>query len=319
MSARVLVTGASGFVGRAVLQPLRARGFEVHGTARGGSPPEAAGCAWHRADLLDLRQRRALLDEVGPSHILHLAWYAVPGRYWTAPENTLWLEASLDLIALSHGMRVVMAGTCAEYDWSWNGIFRESDPCRPSTPYGQAKLAVRKALAAARGDSAWGIIFFPFGPHEAATRLVPSVASALLKGEMARCTHGAQVRDFLFVEDLGDAFAALLSSPLQGALNLASGVGRSIRSLVERLRAKLGGEIDFGALPSPSGDPPRLVADVRRLHEELGWSPPIGIEAGLDRTIAWCRCKDVTSSQSLASEQTAPSGVSPADRSRSLD
>ena len=118
MNGRVLVTGASGFVGRSVLRPLRSRGFKVHGTARGGPPAEAEGCIWHRADLLDLQQRRALLRDVAPSHLLHLAWYAVPGRYWTAPENSLWLDASLDLIGLSHGMRVVMAGTCAEYDWS---------------------------------------------------------------------------------------------------------------------------------------------------------------------------------------------------------
>ena len=131
---RVLVTGASGFVGRTVLQPLRARGFEVHGTARGGPPPEAVGCTWHLADLLDPRRRRALLDEVAPTHLLHLAWYAVPGRYWTAPENSLWLEASVDLIEISHGIRVVMAGSCAEYDWSREGIVRETDPCRPATP-----------------------------------------------------------------------------------------------------------------------------------------------------------------------------------------
>lgn len=289
MSARVLVTGASGFVGRSLLKPLRARGFEVHGAARGAAPPEAEGCVWHRVDLLDLRQRRGLLETVAPSHLLHLAWYAVPGRYWTAPENALWLEASLDLIEASSGMRVVMAGSCAEYDWSLNGVFRESDPCRPLTPYGQAKLELQKALAASKRDSAWGRIFFPFGPHEAPTRLVPSVVRALLKGEAARCTHGAQVRDFLYVEDLGDGFAALLDSSLQGPVNLASGEGRSIRSLVEALQARLGGAAQFGALLASPGEPSTLVADVARLREELGWSPRIGLEAGLDRSIAWWR------------------------------
>src|SRR5262245_31376398 len=289
MSARVLVTGASGFIGRSVLQPLRARGFEVHGTARGGPPPQAEGCVWHRADLLDTRQRRALLGQVAPSHLLHMAWYTVPGRYWSASENTLWLEASLDLIAASHGMRVVMAGTCAEYDWSREGIFRETDPCQPVTSYGKAKLALRTALAESGRDSAWGIIFFPFGPNEAPTRLVPSVVQALLDGELAHCTHGAQVRDFLYVGDLGHVFAALLDSPLQGAVNLASGEGRSIRSLVEALQRRLGGTVHYGALPAPEGEPARLVADVSRLRDELGWAPQIGLEAGLDCSVSWWR------------------------------
>jgi nucleoside-diphosphate-sugar epimerase len=182
-----------------------------------------------------------------------------------------------------------MAGTCAEYDWSRNGIFRESDACWPSTPYGEAKHALREALAASRRDSAWGIIFFPFGPHEPFTRLVPSVVRALLDGEPARCTHGDQVRDFLYVEDLGHGFATLLDSSVQGAVNLASGEGRSIRSLVEALRARLGGSVDYGALPTPAGDPASVVADVSRLRDELGWFPRIGVDVGLDRSVSWLR------------------------------
>jgi nucleoside-diphosphate-sugar epimerase len=183
-----------------------------------------------------------------------------------------------------------MAGTCAEYDWSREGIFKETDPCRPSTPYGQAKLAVRTSLARSKGDSAWGIIFFPFGINEYPTRLVPSVVRAFLDGKPARCTHGNQIRDFLYVEDLGHGFSALLDSSLQGEVNLASGEGRSIRSVVEALQTRLRGTVEYGALPQQAGEPARLVADTSRLRNELNWSPQIGFEAGLDRTVSWCRC-----------------------------
>jgi len=111
----------------------------------------------------------------------------------------------------------------AKVDQKYAGVDNERDPCLPSTPYGRAKLELSRALAASHRDSAWGRIFFPFGPHEAPTRLVPSVIRALLKREAADCTHGAQVRDVLYVEDLGHAFATLLDSSLRGPVNVASG------------------------------------------------------------------------------------------------
>ena len=292
MTGRVLVTGASGFIGRSVLEPLRARGFEVHAASHGEPPVGADGCTWHQSDLLEVGSRRRLLEAVAPTHLLHLAWYAVPGSFWTAPENFLWLEASLDLIAASREMRVVMAGSCAEYDWSRGGLCRENDICRPATPYGQAKLALQQALFQSGHDAAWGRIFFPFGPHEPPSRLVPSVVRALLKGQPARCSHGAQVRDFLYVEDLGDAFATLLDSRLQGPVNMASGEERSIRSLVEAIQSRLGGVVRFGDLAAPDGEPARLAADATRLRKELGWKPRVGLEAGLDRSVAWWQLEE---------------------------
>lgn len=293
---RVLVTGAGGFVGRQALEPLRARGFEVHAVGRPQPGAEAAGCNWHMADLLDPVQVQQLMEQVAPSHLLHFAWYAVPGRYWTSEENAHWVRASLDLLTsfrAQGGHRVVMAGTCAEYDWTCAGVVTEQSPCVPATLYGRCKHELQEQLAAFSSthglSSAWGRIFFPFGPHERPERLVPSVIQSLLRGEDARCTHGKQVRDFLLVEDLGDAFAALLESGLEGPVNMGSGAGLSVQDFVLRIGRLLGAEerLRFGALAAPLGDPPLLVADVTRLREELHWQPAHSLEQGLERTIAW--------------------------------
>ncbi|MFY9293943.1 MAG: NAD(P)-dependent oxidoreductase [Methylorubrum rhodinum] len=127
---RVLVTGGAGFVGRPAVAALVARGFEVH--ALGRRAPEGAH-AFHSADLLDAGSRRAAVRAAGASHLLHLAWVTEPGRYWEAPENLDWTAASLDLVRAFHeagGERAVVAGTCAEYDWT--GIEPLAGPSPPS-------------------------------------------------------------------------------------------------------------------------------------------------------------------------------------------
>jgi len=105
--------------------------------------------------------------------------------------------------------------------------------------------------------------------------LVPSVIASLLRGEAARCTHGDQIRDFLHVTDVADAFVALLDSPVEGAVNIASGNPVALRQIVLAAADCLGARerVQFDA-PSPSdNEPPLLVADWRRLANELGWRP----------------------------------------------
>ena len=129
---RVLVTGGAGFVGRPAVAALIARGFEVHAVGR--RAPAGAHVV-HPADLLDGEARRAAVRAAGASHLLHLAWVTQPGRYWQAPENLDWTAASLDLVRAfreAGGGRAVVAGTCAEYDWT--GIAPVAGPGIPSPP-----------------------------------------------------------------------------------------------------------------------------------------------------------------------------------------
>jgi nucleoside-diphosphate-sugar epimerase len=287
---RVLVTGAGGFIGRHTLGPLRERGFEVHAVGR------AQGI-----DLLKPGSAVAAVAAARPTHLLHLAWYAEHGRFWTASENLDWVGASLELLrafAEAGGRRAVIAGTCAEYAWDPGGRCTERrTPLRPVTMYGAAKHGlheVASAYAAQAGTSlAWGRVFFCFGPYEPPDRLVPSVARALLAGHEAAVTHGTQVRDFLAVEELGDAFAALLGSEVDGPVNVASGEPIALRDLIALVahatrRPEL---VRFGALEPRPGEPRELVADVARLREEVGWCPRESLAAGVERAVAWWRAR----------------------------
>lgn len=293
---RVLVTGASGFLGRPCLEALRARGVELH--ALSSKAREEAGVRWHHGDLLDAGVAQDLMQRVRPSHLLHLAWYVVPGRFWQAEENLAWLQASLGLaraFAQAGGRRMVGAGTCAEYAWQGELCVEGQSLLAPQSLYGAAKLALGQtwqAYATSQGLScAWGRLFFLHGPGEAPGRLVPSVLQALGQGQPAACTHGQQVRDFLSVQEAAEALVALLCSEVQGPVNVASGQPLPLAKLLGEL-GRLAGHpegIQLGAIAAPAQEPNFLVADVRRLHQEVGWQPRLSWQEALAHTVAWHR------------------------------
>jgi nucleoside-diphosphate-sugar epimerase len=294
----VLVTGASGFVGLPVLAQLVRDGREVHALSTLRSPPEAPGVRWHRVDLGDSGAVGALVGDVAPEMLVHLAWHVQHGSFWNAPENVLWVERSLSLaraFARAGGRRAVMLGTCAEYAWSATPApLREADsPLVPGTLYGVAKDALRRvvcAFAEQQGfELAWGRLFYLYGPREAPGRLVPSVIGKLLAGEVVDTTSGRQRLDFLHVQDVAGALVALLDSGVVGAVNIASGQAVAVAEVVEELASLIGRPdlIRLGALPDRPGDPPLLVADIGRLRDEIGFRPRWKMPDGLADAVHW--------------------------------
>jgi nucleoside-diphosphate-sugar epimerase len=294
---RVLVTGATGFIGRNALVPLLKRGYEVHATYT-KRPLDIEDVLWHRCDLLDASAVRAAVNQTRPSHLLHFAWSVEHGKYWTSPLNVEWLAASLQLIRVfqeSGGERFVGAGTCAEYEWGSPRCVEGESPLRPATLYGVSKNALREVAESfaqtKKFGFAWGRIFLTFGPHEDGARLVASVARALVRGETAECSPGNHQRDFLHVQDVAEAFVALADSDVRGSFNIGSGEPVRVRDVALMLASAAGRDdlLRLGALPERAGDPAVLVADVRRLREELGWKPRFSLRQALDDTISWWR------------------------------
>jgi nucleoside-diphosphate-sugar epimerase len=293
---RVLLTGATGFIGSHVIDPLLARDHEIHAIARRPGPPRD-GVVWYEADLLEpLAAERVVLESRADS-LLHLGWYAVPGSFWTAPENERWIDASLRLLRAfgeGGGRRAVMAGTCAEYRWGARTL-SEHTAIDPATLYGACKHATHVAARAIADQLnvglAWGRIFFLYGPGEPDGRLVSSVVRALLAAERVPTTQGDQRRDFMHVRDVAGAFAALVDGEATGAVNIASGEGVAIRQILELIEEATGlhDRVQYGALPLRPGEPDAVVGDNRRLREEFGFHPRIELKPGIAETVAWWR------------------------------
>ena len=296
---RVIVTGATGFIGRHALAPLADRGFEVHAVSTRPRADHAARVTWQQADLLHPADVARLMDAVRPTHLLHFAWFAVPGQFWTSPENLGWVQASIELVRAfdaAGGGRVVAAGSCAEYGACGTDCDERHTVLAPATLYGGCKHAfhvVLERFAEGRFSAAWGRIFHLYGPGEHPDRLVPSVVRALLDGRPALCTAGTQIRDFLHVADVAAAFVHLLDGSVCGPVNVASGDRVSVADVVTGIGRLLDREslIELGARPTPAHDPPRLTADICRLRDEVGWLPSISLDRGLSQTIDWWRAR----------------------------
>jgi nucleoside-diphosphate-sugar epimerase len=291
---RVLVTGASGFLGARVVAALAGAGDEVIGLRRPHSDRVGSPVALIDCDLGDAPRLTSVLREVRPEAIVHLAWFTRHGAYWSAPENLDCVASGLQLIrlAVAHGcQRFVGAGTCAEYDWSHERLIERVTPCAPRTLYGAAKLAmclVAERFAQTAGLSfAWARYGFLFGPDEAAGRLVTGAIRALSAGEPFASTAGTQIRDFVSADEAAAATAALVHSEVTGPVNIGSGEPVSVRQLLE-LVAQLTGSAarpQFGALEMRADDPPALILDLARLTGEVGWRPRLGLRAQLAATV----------------------------------
>ena len=294
--SRVLVTGATGFVGRPTVIALVRAGHEVHAVGRRAPDRRSADVRWHEADLLaDGSGAARLLADSGAEVLVHLAWYTEHARFWTAPENLDWVRATLLLLRefarTDCGRRVVMAGTCAEYQWN-RAVYTEHDLCAPRTLYGAAKHGlhlIAESFAALEGISfAWARLFFLYGPGEPPGRFVPCIARQLLGRQPARMTTGAQVRDFLHVTDAGSALGALATSELEGAVNIASGAGVSLFDLAQLIAQHTGGleHLQVGVIASRPDEPPSLIANVTRLRQAVGWQPAIPLGEGIADSVA---------------------------------
>lgn len=293
---RLLVFGASGFIGTHVLQLFKeASGVEVHAVStKKGREGNAAN--WHWANIFDRESIQAVLHAAKPTHLLHLAWCTEHGAYWDSEDNYRWLKASNalfeDFLDVG-GKRIVCSGTSAEYSANENSCDEHQSQCRPATLYGRSKLQLSQELArlAARGGitHSWARIFNPFGPGEDRRRLVSSTINSLLRGENARCTTGEQVRDFLYVKDVASAIGHLLMGTISGPVNVCSGRPLAVKEMVRIIAEEMGmGEaVELGAIPNRSAEVPFVVGSNARLTRECGWREKYGTRAGVSETIEW--------------------------------
>lgn len=299
---KVLLTGATGFVGAALAKALLDRGHTVRAAYLPGDDLTRIRAI---ADRLERRplDLRALSEAdwdgltAGCESCIHAAWYTTPGRYLVSDENLACVEMTLSLLralARNGTRRLLGLGTCAEYDLEQaDAPLPETAPIRPTTLYAASKVAVyevaREYARLHEMSFAWCRLFYLYGVGESPRRLVPDVIQGLLRGEPVPVTHGRQFRDYLYIEDAAQALVTILESDLAGPVNVGSGKSETVRTLIETIGAQLGRaeKIQWGAREENRLDPAHVCADVSKLTEATDWRPTTGLADGLEKTIAW--------------------------------
>ncbi|MEN9843786.1 MAG: hypothetical protein RLZZ612_1615 [Pseudomonadota bacterium] len=287
---KLMLTGASGFIGQHVVRVLQNYGIDLIVVGR---TPVSSQIPFVKADLLAISDFSILLDQIRPTHLLHLAWCTEHGKYWTSALNLRWLDATIRLVeafCAAEGQKVVIAGTCAEYDWRYGYCHEDHTPINPGTLYGCAKDATRRMVAALCNQHqipcVWGRVFFSFGDGEPESRLIPSLVN-VFKHQIKPFAINTEVyRDFLHVSDAAEAFMTLLTNPTNGIYNICSGEPKRLADIVITLASLM--NVD----PEPvlklsskrSDDPPLLVGNNLKLRA-FGWDPKVDLRQALQLTI----------------------------------
>lgn len=272
MTGVSLLTGATGFVGRQVLRVLVDKGVQVRLVVRDDKQGELANQKGVESVVLSqdlFAEDASWWANVcrGVDNVIHIAWYAEPGKYLLSDKNLECLMGTLQMAkgAVQAGVkRFIGVGTCFEYQLS-EGLLSVETPLLPLTPYAVSKAAVFLALSQflpRQGvEFVWCRLFYLHGEGEDARRLVPYLRTKLSAGESAVLTSGTQIRDFLDVREAGKMIAETALGHLQGPVNICSGIPITVRQFAEQIADEYGRRdlLNFGSRPDNLIDPPSVV------------------------------------------------------------
>lgn len=296
---KVLVTGASGFIGRYVVKSLLSKGYKVSSISHTSTPSNFKELKQYELNLMNHEAVDSFLSAHNFENLIHLAWYVGP-KCHTDNCNIDWVMASINLLKCFHkhgGQVFVGAGTISEYEYRYGYFLEDTTPTNPKTLYGECKNAFYKISETycKQNNMAfkWPRIFNLYGPHEKPRRLMPSVICSCLKGEDVKVSDCSKFQDYLYVEDTANGIVSTFESEIQGAVNICSGQPVQLRTIVNKIAELTGfkGNILWGAIPAAFDDD--VVVGNNEKLKSIGWKQKYSLEEGLKSTIDWWRNHNV--------------------------
>jgi dTDP-6-deoxy-L-talose 4-dehydrogenase (NAD+) len=288
---RILVTGASGFIGSAFCRLALTHDYQIGGLILPTEQPPAGlpsgkDATWLKGTLAD--PPWDAIRAFRPEACVHFAWVATPGVYLESPENENYFNWSLQLLrrVSQLGAKYILgAGTCIEYRIGNEPLSEDHTPIEPATTYARWKNALRLALESDAREqgyrSSWGRVFYPYGLGEHPARLCSSIIQKLARDEPVVLKTPNSTKDYIYIKDLAAAFLTLLEKQYEGAINLGTGVGVTVHQIAQELAQMMGKPHLVSTAHLQALDPLGfVVADASRLRR-LGWQPAYDLALGL--------------------------------------
>ena len=267
----ILITGASGFVGKQVLKGLESVECNISVVSRLDAETfseyqNVKKCIYTN-DLFSQNEDWLLESLAGIDTVIHLAWYAEPKKYLSSEENLSCLVGTLNLakaVCKSGVTRFIGVGTCAEYDTKFE-VLSTDTPLNPKNLYASCKasafLALNSLFANYNIGFVWCRLFFLFGEGESELRLHGYIKNQISKNKIINLTSGGQVRDYMDVSDASSEIIAATLSDFSGAFNVCSGEGATVREIAQTIAREMGREdlLNFGVIKKSEFDPDKIV------------------------------------------------------------
>jgi nucleoside-diphosphate-sugar epimerase len=290
---RILLTGPTGFIGAAFVQRAIGAGHQVAGLIIPSEKvpvhlPVTADLSWIRGTLDEAPWHE--IEEFKADVCIHTAWVTAPGIYLESPDNLKFLESSTSFLAKVRDLgarHIVGLGTCIEYQIGAQELSEERTPIVPTTTYARCKNDLRIRLeSAAKAEGfvvCWSRVFYPYGPREHPSRLCSSIIQKVARDEKIVLKTPDSTKDYIFIEDLASALLTVVEKRFEGAINLGTGIGISVREIAQTIEEMMGKKALVEEASPPQIDPAGyVVADASKLRR-LGWQPAHDLKAGLSK------------------------------------
>lgn len=286
---RVLVTGATGLIGKEAIKPLLDFGYEIYAISTKNTR-DLKGVKFINADLFGDEDIKKVFKDVKPSHLLHFAWCA-SGDYLTSDDNYKFMEASMKMLDEFHengGKRAVFAGTCFEYEFK-DETLKETDKLNPQTVYAICKNELRERAQKYCEETGmsfgWGRIFYVYGHGENEKRLTPHIINSLKNNKEVVINNGDLIKDYMYAKDIAAAFVKFLDTNVCGCVNICTGAGISLKEYAGLIAQNLGKKEFLVIKNEPTTQPKIIVGDNSRLLNEVGYKIQYNIEDAINKLI----------------------------------
>lgn len=296
MMKKILVTGGTGFIGKAVINELLKYDVEIIVATR--REIEDRRIKSYIINLENIDEIARMFEIVKPEYLLHLAWNVNHSTYLSSDENLKWVSISMELAKhfnIQRGVRMVTTGTCFEYNLNEEILSENNSKLEPNTLYGVCKKSISEILLKYCSENnieyASGRLFYLYGEEEKATRVVPYIINNLLKNKKVICKSSKCIRDYMYITDAATAIVKLLFSEYNGCINICSGNSITMEELFNKIAIKLEKE-KLVTYVNEVSSPKNVLGDNYLLKSKLNFECKYSLEEGLENTIKWWRNKN---------------------------